>query len=163
MNGIILGVSLKDFRTELKKGDLVCYDEEFDDFYTIIEINDKFLVKEKGTTNDAKYIVVNKVNGKLINFERNEISKSTLAIFDADRYFEDGVKIKIGNISNEDILNMKYKVLIEEDRPRSDLERIMKDDLIGLTFVGDIVKKPYRTNNHLISDFENYFKIKTRE
>lgn len=164
MEGIILGISHNDYISELKVGDLVCIDEYIQDFYTITEINDRFLMPDddKEKLNEYKYIVKSKLNGLKMNFARNELSKSSLAVFDADKYFNENKKIRLGHILPEDLRNMKFKAILEYNLETETVDTLTEDYLIGLTFHGNIIKRLGKSEKHLVDEY-NYFKVATPE
>lgn len=159
MEGIILAFSLNDYKSELKVGDLVCLDEEYEEYSTLINIDNRFLCRPDEEDNKAKYIFISDLGYK-INFERSEISKAHLAFFDAKSYFNNNKKIKIGDISSEDLRNIKFKAIIDNNLEISDIDNLTSDYLIGLTFTGTVQKKQTKTLKNVTDEYE-YFKLLT--
>lgn len=155
MRGIILGVDLCDHKCQLNVNDLVNIDG---DFYNIVKIDHRWNCKEGDKDNKNCYFVKSKVNDELMNFERSEISKATIAIFDSKSWFENGKKIRLGNISQDDLRNMKFKACLEWDIAANDVDSVLDADLIDLEFNGEVVEKE-------IYNYENpptlikYFKL----
>jgi len=141
MQGIILGYSLHDYKSILKENELVCIDNEF---YCLEKIDPLFMKNKGEEINPFMYLVRSKVNNEIMNFERSEISKANIAIFDSNAYFNSNKKIKLGDISPEDIKNIKYKYIFEWDLDSStNINDIHINDLIELTFEGEIIEKEY--------------------
>lgn len=133
MNGIVLAVNTNDYTSELKIGDLVTLDD-YDDFYEIVDINDTIYDRKT----QYKYYIRSKINNNLMNFKRSELSKAYLAVFDLNSYYNYGKKIKIGNITQSDIRNMKFKYILEHDLNSNKINDVTLADLIGLEFFGEI-------------------------
>jgi len=149
MKGVILGVNLHDYKTELKTGELVCIDNEF---YKLEKIDPTF--------GDVKYFVNSKINNEPMNFERSEISKATIQIFDSLIYYGEGKQVRIGYLSPSDIRNMRAKTVIEMDLPSSEIDNIHDVDLIGHEFDGNVLIKQeqdYEFITHPVA----YFKVLT--
>lgn len=155
MKGIILGVDLKDYKSLLKESDLIFVDDEF---YNLEKIDQRWNCKEGDPDNVNCYFVKSKINGELMNFERNEISKANISIFDSNRWFNDNIKIRLGSISQEDVRNMKFKSVIEWDIPTEKVDTLTDFDLLNLEFEGEVIEKE-------IYNYENpptlvkYFKL----
>lgn len=159
MEGIILGVSLRDYTSELKIGDLVCVDEEYDEFSVIVDIDPRIMKNVGESDNESKYILLSKINNNKINYSREEISKASLAFFNSELYYNHNKKIKVGDISKEDIRNIKFKAILDYNLEIADINKITIDYLIGLTFNGYIDKKINQSELNFVEHCE-YFKIK---
>lgn len=147
MKGVILGVNLHDYKTELKAGALVWIDNEF---YKLEKIDPSF--------GDVKYFVNSKINNEPMNFERNEVSKATIQIFDSRIYYGEGKQVRIGYLSPSDIRNMRAKTVFEWDLPSSEIDNIHDVDLIGHEFDGETLIKleqDYEGITHPVA----YFKV----
>lgn len=155
MRGIILGVDLCDHKCQLNVKDLVNIDG---DFYNIVKIDPRWNCNDGDKDNKNCYFVKSKVNDELMNFERSEISKASIAIFDSAVWFSTGKKIRLGNISQDDLRNMKFKACLEWDIAANDVDSVLDADLIDLEFNGEVVEKE-------IYNYENpptlvkYFKL----
>lgn len=155
MKGIILGVDLCDHKSQLKIKDLVSIDGEF---YNIVKIDPRWNRNEGEKDNENCYFVKSKINSELMNFERSEISKANIAIFDSKMWFEEGKKIRLGNIAQTDMRNMKFKACIEWDIPTEQVDFITDELLLELEFNGEVIDKE-------IYNYENpptlvkYFKL----
>lgn len=154
-SGIILGIDLCDYKSELKQNDLVCIDGEF---FNLEKIDPRWN-KEPGEPDTLnKYFVRSKVNGELMNFERNEISKSNIAIFDSKIWFDEGKKIRLGNVTPSDLRAMRAKVMYEWDLPINTIDTINDEQLLEHIFNGTIVEKEI-TNYENPSTKIQYFKL----
>lgn len=155
MKGIILGVNLFDYKSEIKNNDLVCIDDEF---YNIVKIDPRWNKSEGEPDNKNCYFVKSKINDNLMNYERSEISKASIAIFDSVAWFSDGKKIRLGNITKDDLRNMKFKACLEWDIATNDVDNVLDADLIELEFNGDVIEKEiYNYENP--STLIKYFKL----
>jgi hypothetical protein len=142
--GIILGISLHDTKSELKEGDLVCIKDSvsYDNtFYTLRKIDPRFLKKEGTEDNPAMYIINDRKNNEPMNFERNELCKANYGVFDYDAYFKDSSKIKLGEVTPENMRNLKAKHLLEQDMLLSEIDNILFEDLIEMEIVGNVVER----------------------
>jgi len=155
MKGIILGVDLCDYKSELKVRDLVVIDNIF---YTIELIDKRYKKNKDEQDNENCYFVKSLINGSLMNFNREEISKATISIFDSNLYFNTGTRIKLGNISNIDLRNIKYKAILDWDLPNSDVDKMNDLELIDLEFEGYIIEKEVK-DHFGVSSVIKYFKL----
>lgn len=126
-------------------------------YYTIIDINPRFNKKEDEEDNPAKYFVRNKINNKLMNFSDDEIQHISLVVYDYDK-LQENKKILLGLISNTDLLELKYKIMLEHDL--SDINEINPDDLINTIYKGEIISKEIKSVDESIPNQKiNYFKM----
>lgn len=134
---IILGYTLHDYKSQLKKGDLVYVDNCF---YNIEKLDDTL-------NKDYKYYVKSKINGELMNFERSELSKANIAYFDYDLYTQHNIKKMIASIPLndseyiKDIIYIKAKFANEWEMGRSEFDQIQSCDFIDLDFTGQLINK----------------------
>lgn len=140
MRGIILGLNLYDFTSELKVGDIVTIDGT-DDFYTLLKIDPRYGKNKGEEDNPYKYFVKSKFCDELMNFERSEISKANIAFFDYYEWFNNGKKKLLGIVSALDHNHIKGKVALNYDYGFSQFNLISIDDFIGLDFYGSIKEK----------------------
>ncbi len=138
MEGIILGITLNDYRSQLQVSDLVCVD---DIYYKLEKIDARYLVADGEPDNENKYIVSSKVNGEPMNFSRSEISKANIGVFDASKWFNENKRIMLGKVSNEDMRNIRAKHLIDFDLSLDLIDSVHNQDLIDLTFNGEVFEK----------------------
>lgn len=153
--GIILGIDLCDYKSELKQKDLVCIDG---DFFNLEKIDPRWNREQGESDNPNKYFVRSKVNGELMNFERSEISKSNIAIFDSKIWFEEGKKVRLGNVTPSDLRAMRAKVMYEWDLPIDSIDSINDEQLLEHQFSGNIIEKEI-TNYENPSTKVQYFKL----
>jgi hypothetical protein len=156
MKGIVLAIDLYDYKSELKVKDLVKID---DIYYSIIKIDKRYNKSEGEEDNEYCYFVKSKQNDELMNFKRNEISKCNIGIFDSLEYFKSGKKIQLGQISLEDLNNIKSKALLEWDLPYSDINNVLFDDILELEFNGYIIQKEFTTHYDDTITLVKYFKL----
>lgn len=155
MRGIILGVNLHDYRNELQEGELVFIDNIY---YKLEKIDKRWNKLDHEEDNHICYFVRSKINDELMNFERKEISKASISIFDSERYFLDGKRIKLGNISNENLRNIKAKALLDWDMPLSQLDNVHDVDLLELEFDGYVTEMDVEDQEGVLS-IVKYFKL----
>lgn len=136
---VILCYNLHDKKCKLVENDLVCIDDEY---YNIVKIDPRYNMKEYEPDNPNMYFVKSKINGDLMNFERNEVSKASLAYFYAQPYFETGKKkficpVPITNSEyQKDINYIKAKFACDWDMGLSELKQIPTEHLHELTISG---------------------------
>lgn len=143
MHGVILGINLHDYKSELKIGDLVTFDDGHDDFYILEKIYNRYGDEPNAEESPLKYYVRSHSSDVLINFERFEISKAHIAFFDYDKYYNENKKILLGYINNEDINHIKGKLAVDYEIAFSEFDTIKMDDILGLDFEGIIINKTY--------------------
>lgn len=149
MKGIILAYNLYK-NNKINKGDIVQRLDGYDNnIYTVEDINMDYYPNQ--------FFLRSKDNDISINFSESELCRCHYAFFDYEEYFKSGNKILLGAVSNEDMLTIKSKKLIELDLGMSEIDHIKIEDIIGLDFYGDIVVKEIYHDN--VKDVIKYFKI----
>ena len=163
MHGVILGINLYDFKSELHKGDLVTVDDGFDDYTILRKIDPRFGKQPDEPDTPFQYFVRSKSSNILMNYARNEISKAHIGFFDFDAYYNTGKKVLLGAISESDINHIKGKFAVEYDIPFSEFHKIKMDDIIGLDFHGKVQTRSYdyktNENSEAVKTAVKYFKI----
>lgn len=148
MHGVILGINLHDYKTDLKLGDLVVLDDGCEDYYVIEKIDPRYGKLEGDDDTPFKYFIKSRFNNELMNFSREEMSKGNIAFFDYNNYYKNNKKILLGAISLEDLNHIKGKYAMEFDIAYSEFNKIQYDDLISQEFYGDIKIKDIDINNN---------------
>jgi hypothetical protein len=163
MHGVILGINLYDYKTELSKGDLVTIDDGFEDYTILRKIDKRHGKRLDEPDTPFMYFVRSKSSNVLMNYARNELSKASIGFFDYEAYYNHNKKILLGAIWNDDMNHIKGKFAVEYDVPFSDFHKIKLDDIIGLDFEGTITTKKldYQVNENskVIKTELKYFKI----
>jgi len=164
---VLLGYSLRDYKSDLKEGDLVTIDNGYDDQLFILDKIDPRYGKRKDEPDTAfKYLIKGQYNiDQHINYERTEISKAHLAFFDYQKYYKEGKRILLGGISAEDLTYIKAKHANDLELPFSEFHKISLTDLIGLDFYGSTVNKElyYENSPGTGVTVIQYFKIEKPE
>lgn len=160
--GVILGINLHDYKSTLNEGDLIVVDDGMEDFCILEKIDPRFGKLLNDEDNPYMYFVKSKINNRLINYERNEISKANIAFFDYHEYYNNGKMVLLGAISAVDINYIKGKYAVELDIPWSAFHLIKKTDVLGLDFYGtveDVILDYDCSPDQLTQSSIKYFKI----
>jgi hypothetical protein len=159
MKGVILGIPLHDYKSELNANDLV-YIKDNDMYFNLEKIDARYGKREGEPDNEYKYFVKEPVSGELMNFKRDELSKANIAVFNYQEYYENNRKIMIGNIFPEDLRNIKAKHALEWDLPFENIDKIKNSDILELAFEGEQVTKEYMAYPDYPATVVKYFKLK---
>lgn len=158
MHGVILGINLCNYTTDLKAGDLVVIDDGCNDFIMLEKIDPRYGKQPDDSDTPYKYFVRSKPGGKLMNYARTEISLANLAFFDYEAYYTNGKLILLGAISNDDLNHIKGKFAMESEIPFSKFNKIKIDNFINLDFEGEIISEKVTINNNK-KEIIKFFKI----
>jgi hypothetical protein len=115
-------------------------------YYTVIKIDPRYGKKNGEPDNEYKYFVRSKINGELMNFAEHEIKLVYLSVYDYDKYFNENKRVFLGNISPNDLKELKYKIILENNL--TSIEDVYPDDMIELKYEGEIIDKA------IINDFD---------
>lgn len=160
MKGVILSIQTNNKLEILKKGDIVYVKDWLENgLFIIKDINNRYLKKDGEPDNPAMYILESK-NGEEMNFEESELVKAILGFYDSDAYYNYNKYVKIGNIHPSDLINIKFKALLEKDLHSSQIDQISILDIVGLNFDGE-VKKVNIIVNDKVRDYHEYFQLTT--
>jgi hypothetical protein len=136
MRAVILAYKVQKDRVEA--GDLVKRTDGYDELYTVVEVNPRYMRLPDQEDNPYKYFLRSKVNDELMNFSLEELEKYNVAFFDYDKYYKHNKKVMVGFISIGDINYIKSKRAFELDLGFSQLKDIGFDELVGMDFCGEI-------------------------
>lgn len=160
MKGVILGITMHDYKTDLKVNDLISVDGHF---FNLEKIDPRFMRNEGEPNNENMYFIIEPVSGQLMNYKRDEISKASIGIFDYDKYYNENKKLMIGNLNPDDLRNIKAKHALEWDVPTDKIDSITFADILELSFEGEIVTKeysaPYPDAINTTPTIVKYFKV----
>ncbi len=157
-HGIILPISLCDRKSELKVNELVEIDGLY---YNLEKINPRYLIKDENEPdNEYMYIVKDKVTGGEMNFKRDEMNKSFYGVFDLEKYNNQKIKVKLGELFPSDLRNIKAKYILENDLSLDIIDDVKIADILFLEITGEVVSKQYE---NIYSDeaptLVKYFKV----
>jgi len=141
--------------SELNVGDLVYTDYEY---FDIIKIDPKFNRNEFQPDNPFKYFVES-IRGEEMNFAREELIKCKLVIYDYTMYYDYNQKIFLGNIDYDDINELKYKFIYENDLDISTFKDVRLSDLLNMTYIGKTIYKNNKRFNSLNTNINDQTKI----
>jgi len=161
---VLLGYSLYDFKSDLKEGDLVTFNDGYDErIYTLEKIDPRYGKRLNDPDTDFKYLVRGQYlnTNQLVSYERSEISKAHIAFFDYYKYYKEGKKIILGAISNEDLMYIKAKYANELELPFSEFHIIKLSDLTELDFYGFTINQEIKSHGKI--SVIQYFKIEKPE
>lgn len=155
IRGIILGYALEPKKdVNLKEGDLVQRLDGYDNnYYTVKKIERK---------NQNPYFLESKHNSEQINFHRKELIKCHYAFFDYESYFLEGKLVRLGAVMMEDLNYVRAKKANELEIGWSQLHTIPADELLGLDFYGETIRKELLEDsdpNMPVATVLKYFKI----
>ena len=161
MKGVILGFTLHDYKSPLNVNDLVCIDGNF---YNLDKIDPRFMKEEGQADNPNMYFITEPVSGEYMNFQRNEISKANIGIFDYNEYYNNNRKVMLGNLSSEDLRNMKAKAAIEWEVPTDKIDTLNHADILEQCFEGEVITKEFHSQypeDNTPPTIVKYFKLTT--
>jgi len=166
MRGVILGINLYDYKSELIEGDLVIINDGFEDCTILEKIDRRYGKQPDEPDTPFAYFVTpkpSKPNKRLVNYARDEISKATIAFFDYDAYYNHNKKILLGSVDMTQINHIKGKHAVEYDIPFSEFDKINLEDIIELDFEGTIKTKTvdyqYKEGAEIVKTKLKYFKV----
>lgn len=146
MHGVILGINLCDYQSELEVGDLVVLNDGYEDYILLEKIDPRYGKQPDEPDTPLKYFVRSKSSGKLMFYDRTELSKAHICFFDYDSHFNHNKKILLGAISETDLNHIKGKFAMESEIPFSEFGKIKVDSFIGLDFEGETINKTFIVN-----------------
>ena len=155
IRGIILGYTLPEKENiNLKEGDLVQRLDGYDNNY--------YTIKKIDRINQNPYFLESKHNFEQINFSRKELIKCHYAFLDYEIYFLEGQFKQLGALRLEDLNHIRAKKANELEIGWSELHTIPSDELLGLDFYGETIRKEILEDsdpNMPIATVLKYFKI----
>jgi len=161
MKGVILGILLHDYKSQLKVNDLVCIDDQF---FNLDKIDPRLMREEGQADNPNMFCITEPISGELMNYRRDELSKASSGIFDYDKYYNNNQKVMLGNINIDDLRNMKAKVALEWEVPTDKIDTVKIVDILEQCFDGEVItkefKSPYSDDNTPPTKVK-YFKLTT--